>query len=96
MRPGDMPQAADGTTVLPDDGCVTDPDPRPCIGCLDSRECWVCTGTGYHHPLARRGLCGRCAGTGVCAMCAKVEPEVALPAPLIPPPRTTPTPTAQP
>ena len=73
---------------------------RPCIGCLDSRQCWVCSGTGYHHPMARRGLCDRCAGTGVCDLCAdtggEAEPglDLFLTQPTIPAPRAVPGPKA--
>ena len=73
---------------------------RPCIGCLDSRQCWVCSGTGYHHPLARRGLCERCAGTGVCDLCATAEPEaeaqvdLRVQEPTIPAPRAVASPNA--
>ena len=59
----------------------SDAAPRPCVGCLDARTCWVCAGTGYLHPIGRRGECTRCAGSGVCALCAPAdeEPEPALP-----------------
>jgi hypothetical protein len=61
----------------------------------------VCSGTGYLHPLARRGLCERCAGSGVCELCAAVdgEPDVDLRVqehPTIPPPRAMPAPTTRP
>ena len=96
-----MAQPADGGAVLGHHDRVPDVS-RPCGGCLDSRECWVCSGTGYHHPVARRGLCDRCAGTGVCSMCAdtgvEAEPEIdlRLQEPTIPAPRGMPAPTVKP
>jgi hypothetical protein len=38
----------------------------PCDGCLDLRECWICSGDG----------CQRCGLTGDCHLCC-VPPQVA-------------------
>ena len=45
---------------------------RLCAGCLGSRACWVCLGSGHAVPERLLGTCGRCAGTGVCDVCASV------------------------
>lgn len=70
-----------------------DAGPRPCVGCLDSRACWVCAGTGFLHPIGRRGECSRCGGTGTCSLCAPADEE---PAPVVPRQRAaTPQPVAR-
>ena len=50
-------------------------DARTCAGCLGSRECWVCLGTGAHDTEQGVGACGSCAGSRLCRYCE------ALPAP---------------
>jgi CheY-like chemotaxis protein len=44
-----------------------------CVGCLGSRQCWICLGTGYAVPQARRGICVKCGGTGRCHLCVDVR-----------------------
>jgi len=48
------------------------PDPA-CDGCLGTRRCWICLGTGV---VDRRhggvDACARCYGSGKCAMCQPV------------------------
>ena len=36
--------------------------PSPCVGCLGSMECWVCSGSGCH----------KCRHTGTCHVCSAV------------------------
>lgn len=43
---------------------------RACAGCLGSKACWVCLGSGHAVPEHLTGTCGRCAGSGVCTVCA--------------------------
>lgn len=40
-----------------------------CVGCLGSRQCWICLGTGFADPQHRRGVCGRCRGSRRCHLC---------------------------
>jgi hypothetical protein len=41
-----------------------------CLACLDSRECWVCLGTGkVEVSPSRWDACSACDGTGVCPKC---------------------------
>lgn len=50
-----------------------------CVGCLGSRICWVCLGTGYASPEGRKGRCTRCHGTRRCHVCApatEVAPQI--------------------
>jgi hypothetical protein len=51
-----------------------------CVGCLDSRQCWICLGQG-RLELANGSYerCTRCAGSGDCAFC--VAPSPAQPSP---------------
>ena len=49
----------------------------PCPGCLGSRRCWVCLGTGYAHPESRRGSCARCAGSRRCGLCTPTDAAMA-------------------
>lgn len=40
-----------------------------CAGCLDTRECWVCLGTGAQDTDHGIGLCGSCRGQRLCRYC---------------------------
>ena len=42
---------------------------RPCPGCLDSGECWICLGTGALDTEKGIGVCGSCGGSRHCAYC---------------------------
>ena len=33
--------------------------PRACVGCLDTQQCWICSGEGCH----------RCGASGRCHLC---------------------------
>lgn len=50
-----------------------------CDGCLGSRQCWVCLGTGYELPENRVGQCSRCAGTARCHVCQSMSGAVDTP-----------------
>ena len=43
-----------------------------CIGCMDSKHCWVCEGTGHAAPHAGQGVCAKCDGRGLCTYCPAV------------------------
>ena len=43
-----------------------------CAGCLSSRTCWVCDGTGAADPQSRLGTCRSCSGTRTCRYCSEV------------------------
>ena len=43
-----------------------------CIGCMDSKHCWVCEGTGHASPHAGHGVCVKCEGRGLCTYCPVV------------------------
>lgn len=47
---------------------------RPCPGCLDSRVCWVCLGTGNADTARHLGICSSCEGTARCAYCDPTLP----------------------
>jgi hypothetical protein len=51
--------------------CMPD---RPCPGCLDSRVCWVCLGTGNADTARHLGICSSCGGTARCAYCDRALP----------------------
>ena len=59
-----------------------------CDGCLGSRRCWVCLGTGVVDK--RHGgvdACARCYGSGKCTQCQPVSiVELGVPFGLDPPP----------
>lgn len=43
-----------------------------CVGCLGSRVCWICLGTGFAAPARLRGVCPRCHGSRRCHLCAGI------------------------
>jgi hypothetical protein len=52
--------------------------PTACVGCLDTRKCWVCLGEGSteigyreQDALDQRAVCSSCGGTGICVHCAE-------------------------
>jgi len=47
----------------------------PCPGCLGSRYCWVCLGTGNADTARRLGVCSSCDGTAKCAYCDPDQPR---------------------
>lgn len=47
---------------------------RLCAGCLGSRECWVCLGTGALDTEHEVGACFSCGGSRVCRYC-KDDPQ---------------------
>lgn len=49
----------------------------PCPGCLASKKCWVCLGTGAANTYAQSGVCLSCRGTGRCRYCC-AAPDPAL------------------
>lgn len=53
-------------------GSTGEDDRRVCAGCLGSRECWVCEGTGDSYGFLASQGCARCAGTGTCSVCPTV------------------------
>ena len=44
-------------------------DAAPCAGCLGTRECWICLGTGAVDRRERTVACPSCDGSRVCAYC---------------------------
>lgn len=46
-----------------------------CDGCLGSRRCWVCLGTGRLLTAAVSVPCHRCAATGRCSLCRDDDPR---------------------
>jgi len=58
-------------------------NPTACVGCLDTRRCWVCLGRGSTEieSLQRYGArtpCSACKGTGVCSRCEAVPQQRVL------------------
>lgn len=51
-----------------------------CAGCLGSRSCWVCLGTGNADTETRTGVCRRCRGSAVCTTCRPLPVVMPLPA----------------
>ena len=45
-----------------------------CDGCLGSRRCWVCLGTGNADTLRQLGVCPSCGGSARCAYCDPKAP----------------------
>lgn len=43
----------------------------PCPGCLGTRECWICLGTGAADTEHGVGTCHACEGTRECRYCAE-------------------------
>ena len=50
-----------------------------CAGCLGSRDCWICSGTGALDTASGVEVCASCVGSRECAYCAPVR-VVQLPA----------------
>ena len=49
--------------------------PTVCVGCLNSRACWVCLGQGVlpSPDVTHEIECHRCQGTGICFVCSPEE-----------------------
>ena len=45
----------------------------PCAGCLGSRECWVCEGTGAADTRVGVVVCASCQGSRACQYCDGAE-----------------------
>lgn len=51
----------------------------PCAGCMGSRDCWICSGTGALDTPLGVEVCSSCLGTRECAYCLSAR-VVELPA----------------
>ena len=52
---------------------------RPCAGCLGSRDCWICSGTGALDTATGVEVCTSCLGSRECAYCPQAR-VITLPA----------------
>lgn len=50
-----------------------------CAGCLGTRRCWVCLGTGSADTHRQLGVCSSCLGSRLCGYCDPTQPPEAPP-----------------